>query len=302
MLDDTVCIVCGGGRGLGEATAKMMAEHGAIVVVNDLGVDLGGGGADEQPVRTTVDAIRDAGGEAVAHFGDVTDIEYTERLLRDTVEEYGAVHNITNFAGVLRDSMIFNMTEEDFDAVINAHLKGHFSLLRNASRNWRQRYKDDDLDRQRSFTCVSSVATAGNPGQTNYSAAKAGVLGMMRTAARELHRYDVRVNALWPAALTRMTESVPDAALAELDEETFGPQLVAPGPVFLASERAAGITGCTVGLAGGDLSFVSDPAQERTLSKDLETEGGWTAAEIADRWAELSDSFDTHKTDATTGR
>lgn len=305
MLDDRVCIVCGGGRGLGEETAVAMAGHGATVVVNDLGVDLSGEGSDDEPAEETVARIEQAGGEAVAHFGDVTDVEYAERLVAETVDDYGRVDSVANFAGVLRDRMLFNMSEEDFDAVVDVHLKGHFSVLRAAARHWRDRYKaaeaeagvgegdgEGGLDRQRSFLCVSSGVAAGNPGQANYTAAKAGILGLMRTAARELHQYDVRVNALWPAAVTRMTEDLP--GMESVGEDVFGPQFVPAAPVFLASDDATDVTGCTVGIAGSNLSWVSDPERVRTLTTDSE-DGAWTAAEVADRWDELTDGFETTK-------
>ncbi|MDZ7730317.1 MAG: SDR family NAD(P)-dependent oxidoreductase [Natrialbaceae archaeon] len=177
MLEDTVQIVCGAGHGLGEETAVAMADNGATVVVNDLGVTVDGEGETAEPAQATVDRIEAAGGTAMAHFGDVTDLDYTESLVADTVEEYGAVHGLINFAGILRDSMVFNMSEAEWDAVIDVHLKGHFSLVRAISRHWRSRYKDQDgFDRQRSLTCVSSGVAAGNPGQANYSAAKAGIL------------------------------------------------------------------------------------------------------------------------------
>jgi NAD(P)-dependent dehydrogenase (short-subunit alcohol dehydrogenase family) len=292
MLDDTVQIVCGGGGGLGEETAVAMAEHGATVVVNDLGVDVDGEGSDAEPAQETVDRIEAAGGEAMAHYGDVTDMEYTEALVADTVETYGAVHGVINFAGILRDSMVFNMDEAEFDAVVDVHLKGHFSVVRAVSSHWRERYKaDGGFDRQRSLTCVSSGVAAGNPGQANYSAAKAGVLGLMRTSARELHQYDVRVNALWPTALTRMTEDLP--TMAGADEETMGPQLVPAAPVFLASEGATDVTGVTLAIAGGNVAVVSDPARERTLSKNVGTDGAWTAAEIDDHWDELTEGIET---------
>lgn len=296
MLDDSVCIVCGGGRGLGEATAKLMAEKGANVVVNDLGVDVTGEGQSEQPAQQTVEEIKSNGNEAMVHFGDVTDLDYTEKLIRETVDKYGAVHSITNFAGVLRDRMVFNMTEDEWDTVIHVHLKGHFSLLHNAASHWRQRYKEEEYERQRSFLGVSSAAAKGNPGQPNYSAAKAGILGLMRNGSRELNQYNVRVNALWPGALTRMTEdleSIPD----DLDEDVLGPQLVAPAPVFYASEAAEGITGTTLSLSGGDLSYVSDPVEERTLTRDPIEEGGWTPEEIEEVWDDLTEGFATHKTD-----
>lgn len=281
---------------MGREAAVRMAEHGASVVVNDLGVNVSGRGIDESPAEETVNRILEDGGEATAHYGDVTDLEYTDRLIGDAVGEYGAVHSVANFAGILRDGMIFNMTEEDWDGVVDVHLKGHFSLLRNAARHWRERYKREDGFRdgvQRSFLCVSSGVAAGNPGQSNYSAAKAGILGLMRTAARELLQYDVRVNALWPSAVTRMTRDLP--VMRGVGEEEMGPQFVAGAPVFLAGDEAHGVTGCTLGIAGGNLSFVTDPERANALNKDVE-EGPWTAGEIAESWDDLTDGFETTRT------
>ena len=329
MLEDTVCIVCGGGRGLGAATAKLMAENGASVVVSDLGVDLSGENSDVQPAQETVDDIVDAGGEAMVHYGDVTDLDDTEELIQRTVSEYGAVHSITNFAGILRDRMIFNMSEEEWDAVIDVHLKGHFSLLRNASRHWKERYEAEEFDRQRSFLGVSSSAAIGWAGQPNYAAAKAGVLGLVRNCAQELERYNVRVNALWPEAYTRMYKSIPEEYRPDaMGDETHGPHLVAPLPAFLASDEADGflalavvsallgyvvhsifpaflasdeaddVTGCTVGLGGGELSFISDPDRVKRIVKEVPSNtytGGWTPEQIADSWDDLTDGYETHR-------
>jgi NAD(P)-dependent dehydrogenase (short-subunit alcohol dehydrogenase family) len=299
MLDDTVCVVAGAGRGLGKETAKLMADEGASVVVNDLGADLSGEGEDSQPAQETVDEITEAGGEAMVHYGDITDLDYTDELIQDTVAEYGAVHSITNFAGILRDRMIFNMSEEEWDAVVDVHLKGHFSLLRNASRHWKARYEEAEFERQRSFLGVSSSAAIGWAGQPNYAAAKAGVLGLVRNCAQELHRYNTRVNSLWPEAYTRMYKSIPEEYQPDgMSDETHGPQLVAPLPAFLASEDAAGITGCTVGLGSGELSFISDPARERKIIKEVPAStktGGWTPEGIADAWENLTDGFETER-------
>lgn len=299
MLEDTVCIVCGAGRGIGKETAKLMAKHGSAVVVNDLGVDLSGEGTDIQPAQETVNEITDAGGEAMVHYGDITDLGYTQELIEETVLEYGSVHNITNFAGILRDRMIFNMSEDEWDAVINVHLKGHFSLLRNASRHWKERYEEGGIERERSFLGVSSSSAIGWAGQPNYAAAKAGVLGLVRDTAQELERYNVRVNALWPEAFTRMYKSIPEEYRPDnMSDETHGPHLVAPLPVFLASEEATGITGCTVGLGSGELSFIDDPERVRRIIKEVPANtatGGWTPEQIADAWGNLTDGYETHR-------
>jgi NAD(P)-dependent dehydrogenase (short-subunit alcohol dehydrogenase family) len=300
MLDDSVCVVAGAGRGIGEETAKLMADEGASVVVNDLGADLSGEGEDVQPAQETVDDIVDDGGEAMVHYGDITDLAYTDELIQDTVDEYGAVHSITNFAGILRDRMIFNMSEAEWDAVIDVHLKGHFSLLRNASQHWKSRYEDEEFERQRSFLGVSSSAAIGWAGQPNYAAAKAGVLGLVRNCAQELDRYNVRVNSLWPEAYTRMYKSIPEEYQPDgMSDETHGPHLVAPMPAFLASEEAEGITGCTVGLGSGELSFITDPDRARKIIKEVPADtptGGWTPQGIADAWDDLTDGYETKRT------
>jgi NAD(P)-dependent dehydrogenase (short-subunit alcohol dehydrogenase family) len=149
------------------------------------------------------------------------------------------------------------------------------------------------VDRERSLVCVSSGVSVGNAGQSNYSAAKAGILGLMRTSAQELQCYGVRVNAMWPTALTRMTEDRP--GMAGADPETLGPQMAPAVPVFLASDEAEGVTGCTL-VMGGDVAYVSDPKRERSLSTDNE-DGRWTASELADRWEELTEGFETAKLD-----
>lgn len=289
-LAETVQIVCGAGGGLGEATAVAMADAGATVIVNDLGVDVDGTSPDTGPAHETVERIEARSGEARAHVGDVTDRAYTESLVAETVDEYGAVHGVTNYAGILRDRMIFNMSESDWEAVLDVHLTGHFNILHNVAAHWREQYKSAGFDRQRSVCCVSSGVAAGNPGQSNYSAAKAGILGLMRTTARELDQYDVRVNAIWPTAVTRMTEDLP--ALAGVDESEMGPAHVAPLPVFLASEDATDVTGCTFAIAGDSLSIVSDPERERSLSASGEQ---WAVEEIADRWDELIEGFETSR-------
>lgn len=293
MLDNAVCIVCGGGRGIGAATAKKMAEQGATVVVNDLGVDLEGGNETSEPVEAVVDDIVDAGGQAVPDFGDITDVRYTESLIRETAAEFGAVHCVANFAGILRDNMLYNMSEDEWDAVIDVHLKGHYSLLHNAAAHWRERYKDEEFDRQRSFICVSSGAARGTVGQANYSAAKAGVLGLMRSAARELSRYNVRVNAFWPLGYTRMIERMPEQYRERYDEDEHDPMAVATLPTYLASEDATDVTGCTLELHASELAFVSNPTEERVMIRDVVETGGWTLEEIGAQWEKLTKGFET---------
>lgn len=287
MLSDKVCIVAGGGRGLGEATALELSEHGATVVVNDLGTGLEGEGESQEPATETAQAIRDAGGEAMAHFGDITSLDYTEQLVEDTVEEYGRVDAAVNFAGVLADGISYKMSGEEWDRVIRVHLRGHFALLRNLGAQWRERARehDDRLPSRRSFVGVSSLsATKGNIGQANYSAAKAGILGLVRSTARELDRYNVAVNAIMPNAFTRMAEDIPEEHRPG-EDEIPSPEDNAPVVAYLMSDEAEGITGTTVAIDGPDgdeLSLVSEGEKFRVGIR----EGGWTTDALADRFRE----------------
>lgn len=275
MLSEKVCIVTGGGRGIGSATAVELSKRGATVVVNDLAPAEDGAG----PAEETADEIREHGGEAMVHYGDITSLEYTEELIDDTVSEYGAVDGIVNFAGILRDGMLFNMSGDEWDTVIQVHLRGHFSLLRNSARHWRALAKEQggELDTQRSFLAVSSTAAFGNVGQSNYAAAKAGIQGLVRTAAMELHQYNVRVNTLMPLAWTRMYEDVPEDRLPFTKEE-MPPEKVAPLVGYLMSDEAQDVTGTTLRAKGDAISHVSEPVEDRIAFKG----GGWTIEDIAD--------------------
>lgn len=282
MLSDKVVVVAGGGHGIGAATATELGALGATVVVNDLGTSVEGEGEAKEPASETASEIRDAGGEAIAHFGDISSLDYTETLVEDVVQEFGRVDGVVNFAGVLGDSMIHKMSGDQWDKVVRVHLRGHFALLRNVAAHWRERARetDDTLPTQRSFLAVSSRSALGNPGQANYASAKAGVLGLVRTASSELDRYNVRVNALMPRAFTRMVERVPD------EHQPFGaemaPEKVAPMVGYLMSDQAADVTGCTLYAGGDDIGLISDPEIYRWGFSD----GGWTAAAIADRFQE----------------
>ena len=265
MLKNTVYIVTGSTGGLGRATARELAAHGATVVLNDLG---GEGGSDAVTLR---EELEEKSGSATVHLGDVTEMEYAEELIDDTVTRHGRLDGVVNFAGVLRDSYLTEMTEAEWDQVIEVHLRGHFNLLRSAARRWKETAEDRSADR--SFLTVASPSAFGNSGQANYAAAKAGVLGLTRTAAIELQRYDVRVNALVPIAHTQMTE-------AFLDAQEYPPENVAPVAAFLLSEAAAGVTGCTVEAAGDGVALRSNPEIERIAFED----GGWSLEDLADRF------------------
>jgi NAD(P)-dependent dehydrogenase (short-subunit alcohol dehydrogenase family) len=279
MLSDKVCIVAGGGRGIGEAVAVELGREGATVVVNDLGSSVHGEGESEEPAERTVAAVEEAGGEGMAHFGDVASLDYTESLVEDVVEEYGRVDGVVNFAGILRDSISYKMTGEEWDQVIRVHLRGHFSLLRNTANHWRERARDGGLESQRSFLGVASRSALGSPGQANYSAAKAGIMGLTRTAARELARFDVRVNAFMPTAYTRMIDEIPEERRPFTREE-MPPEKVGPMVAYLMSDGAEDITGMTIRAAGDGVGLVSDPEIHRLGFQ----EGGWSPEEIDEKF------------------
>lgn len=283
MLEDKVCIVTGAGQGLGEAVAVELGDYGATVVVNDLGTSMTGEGESEDPAEETARTIRENGGDAMAHFGDVSDLEYTQSLVDDTLEEYGRIDGAVNFAGVLNDAISYKMTEEEWDRVIRVHLKGHFALLRPLAAHWREKHEGDGLEPQRSFIGLSSTSVFGNVGQLNYSAAKAGVLGFTRTAAIELNRLNVRVNALIPTAYTRTIESMPEDR-QPFSEDEFSPEKVAPLVGYLLSDEAMDITGCTVRAAGDMIGLLSDPEVTHLAYRD----GGWTPERIAKSFREVT--------------
>jgi NAD(P)-dependent dehydrogenase (short-subunit alcohol dehydrogenase family) len=279
MLSDKVCIVAGGGRGIGEAVAVELGRQGATVVVNDLGSSVHGEGESEEPAEETVTSVEKAGGAGMAHFGDIASLEYTESLVDDIVTEYGRIDGAVNFAGILRDSISYNMSGDEWDNVIRVHLRGHFALLRSVAANWRERASDEGLEHQRSFLCVASRSALGSPGQINYSAAKAGILGMTRTAARELARSNIRVNALMPTAYTRMIDDIPEEK-RPFSREEMPPENVGPMVAYLMSDEAEDITGSTIRVAGNVVGVVSDPEIFRLGFQ----EDGWTAEDIVERF------------------
>lgn len=214
----------------------------------------------------------------MAHFGDVTDLSYTEQLVEDTAMEYGRIDGGVNFAGILDDDMIYNMSGDQWDKVVDVHLRSHFALLRNLAVHWRERAKErEGLDSQRSSLALTSRSALGNPGQANYAAAKSGVMGLTWTTARELARYDVRVNALMPTAYTRLIEEIPEEKRPFTKEE-MPPEKVAPVVGYLLSDEAEDITGCVVQSAGDEVGLVSDPSIDRVAFR----EGGWTVEELDD--------------------
>jgi len=233
-LDGRVAIITGAGRGLGREHALLFAQEGAKVVVNDLGGDMHGEGADRAPAQQVVDEIEKMGGEAVANLDSAADWYGAQRLIRTAIDTFGDLHVLVNNAGILRDRVIVNMTEEEWDAVIQVHLKGHFCPTRHAAAYWREQSKAGKEVKASIVHTSSTSGLLGNPGQANYGAAKSGIATFSYIASLELGRYGVRSNAIAPAARTRLTEQTPglqDAVKAHQDLEgrkTTGSTILVP--------------------------------------------------------------------------
>lgn len=290
-LDGKVCVVAGGGNGLGRHAARSLADHGARVVVNDRGTSVHGEGSDPDVAAAVADEIRDADGTAIDHHGDIADTDDAGDLIDAALDAYGRVDGVANFAGILRDGWLTNLTDDDWDEVVRVNLGGHFALLRAAARHWR----GDDaepLDPPRSFLAVSSMGALGNPGQVNYSATKAGVLGLVRAASTELDPIDVRVNALVPSGYTRMTATVPEDHRPYTRDE-MPPERVAPMVAYLLGDASTHVTGCTL-FAGGDrIGVFSDPSLDRVAVRP----GGWTPDAIAETMdGDLGDGVELSRT------
>jgi NAD(P)-dependent dehydrogenase (short-subunit alcohol dehydrogenase family) len=241
MLDGKVAIVTGAGRGVGRAEAIMLARHGAKVVVNDLGVTKDGMSEGVSPADEVVNEIKASGGEAVANGADVSSWEQAGAMIQQAIDTFGRLDILVNNAGILRDKMLWNLTEQDFDAVINVNLKGTFATLHHAVVYWRAQNKAGNPIKGRIINTPSSVGMFGNIGQVNYASAKAGVANMTLTAALELKRLGITVNAICPRAESRMT-----AGLVERTEEELAkrdPAYVAGLVAYLASDDAQDITG-----------------------------------------------------------
>jgi len=239
--------VTGAGRGIGREYALALAHHGARVVVNDLGGAKDGTGADVGPAHAVADEIRDAGGEAVANTDDISSWEGAAALIQQAIDTYGGLDVLVNNAGILRDKMLFAMSEDEWDAVIRVHLKGTFAPSHHAAAYWRDRSKAGDRNDARLINTTSVAGLYANVGQTNYGSAKAGIAAFTQIAAQELGRYGVTVNAIAPGGMTRLLDGV------EVDDEirrNFSPAAVAPALVWLASADSADVTGQVIEATG----------------------------------------------------
>ena len=284
VLEDKVAVITGAGRGIGRGEALLFAEQGAKVVVNDLGGEWDGTGRDSRPASRVVEEIASMGGEAVAHFEDVSEEAGARSLILTAFETWGRLDAVVNNAGILRDRMVFNMSVEEWDAVIKVHLRGHFLVTREACIHWRDLAKQGQQVRGAIVNTSSTSGILGNPGQTNYGAAKAGIGAFSQIVAMEMGKYGVTCNAIAPGARTRMTEKtfgeleVPERAFDQL-----APENVAPLVAYLVSDAAADITGQVFGIQGGLIELYQGWHPVAALTKD----DRWTPQEIADRAAEL---------------
>jgi NAD(P)-dependent dehydrogenase (short-subunit alcohol dehydrogenase family) len=249
LLEGKVAIVTGAGRGIGREEALLMAKHGARVVVNDLGGHFDGTGQSRTPAEEVCREIRSAGGEAVANYESVADFKAAKRIVDCALDNFGKLNIVVNNAGILRDRMIFNMSEEDFEAVIAVHLRGSFNLARHACAYWREQFKTGNTLNGRLINTTSDSGLLGNAGQVNYGAAKAALAAMAIIVDQEMQRYGVTANAVAPVARTRMTidatpqtaATMPEVAPGEFDP--YSPAHVAPIVAWLASDDAKDVHG-----------------------------------------------------------
>jgi NAD(P)-dependent dehydrogenase (short-subunit alcohol dehydrogenase family) len=255
FCEDRVAIVTGAGRGIGREYALMLAEHGAKVVVNDLGGARDGEGEDAGPADEVVEEIRKNGGEAVANGANVADFDGARSMVQQAIDTYGRLDVLVNNAGILRDRMLVNMQESEWDAVINVHLKGTYAPAHHAANYWREQSKAGNPVDARLINTTSVSGIYGNAGQTNYGAAKAGIASFSIIASRELGRYGVTVNCIAPGALTRLTEDLQPGEITDQMREAQSPRWIAPIVTWLASADSSDVTGRVFEASGGVLAI-----------------------------------------------
>ena len=289
-LEDRVAIVTGAGRGIGKAVAELMAEEGAKVVVNDLGSNLDGSGLSKQPADEVVEQIKEKGGEALSNADSVSEYNSSKQIIDCALDNYGKLDILVNCAGILRDRMIFNMTEEEWDSVIQVHLKGTFNMVKHS-------VEQMVLNRYGRIVLCASSSGLGSSGQANYAAAKEGIVGFSRSLASELLEYGISVNSVYPGGATRMTASIPQTTrdlrkamdskkkgtdtqeMPSSDEppEASNPENNAPKMVYLCTEPAGEITGQVFGTFGWNMSLYSP----RHVTHSINKVGNWSVEELS---------------------
>jgi NAD(P)-dependent dehydrogenase (short-subunit alcohol dehydrogenase family) len=285
-LEGRVAVVTGAGRGIGREHALLMAAEGAQVVVNDLGGDPHGSGADASPAQQVVDEITAAGGTAVANYDDVADFDGAKRLIDQAVATYGDLHVLVNNAGILRDRMLINMSVEEWDSVIRVHLRGHFCPTRWAGAYWREQSKEGRAAKRSVINTSSASGLFGNVGQTNYGAAKIGIATLSTIADDELSRYGVRVNAIAPAAATRLTAGLTPEGMERPAGEwsPMDPANIAPFVAYLATEDCP-IHGRVFLVSGGKVHLF----QPFSIIDHIEKDGLWTVGELKEQAAHFAE-------------
>ncbi|MFD5370660.1 SDR family oxidoreductase [Streptomyces sp. NPDC127103] len=286
LCNGRVVVVTGAGRGLGRAHALAFAAEGAKVVVNDLGVGLDGTGGGTGPAQRVVDEITAAGGEAVAHGGDIATTDGAASLVATALDAFGRLDTLVNNAGFLRDRMLVNLEEDDWDAVMRVHLKGHFLPLKHAAAHWRTEAKAGREPVARVINTSSGAGLLGSVGQGNYAAAKAGIVGLTLVASAEMGRYGVQVNAIAPAARTRMTEQTFAETMAAPTGAAFdamAPENVSPLVVWLGSAASAGVTGRVFEAEAGRITVMEGWRPGPTADKG----GRWTPTEAGETTRKL---------------
>jgi len=282
-LDGRVAIITGAGRGIGREHALLFAREGAQVVVNDLGGAPDGSGDDATPAQQVVEEIRGSGGAAVANADDITSTDGAQRLVDTAIEEFGSLHVLVNNAGILRDRMLVNMSDEEWDDVIRVHLRGHFAPLRAAGRYWRDQYKAGGNLRPAVINTASTSGLFGNVGQTNYGAAKSGIATLTYIAQMEMERYGVRLNAICPAARTRLTQGLGgDKTTEEFDRDD--PANISPFVAYLATEDCP-IKGRSFFVHGGAVHLF----QPWAIIDKIEADHRWTLDELAKEGPRLAE-------------
>ena len=280
LLDGKVAIVTGGGNGIGRSHSLSLAAEGAKIVVNDLGSDRTGQGASSMFAQQVVDEIKKNGGEAVADYNDISEIEGVDNLLWSAINKFGQVDILINNAGILRDKTLFKMNQNEFDSVIKVHLKGSWLTTRAIARYMKVQGKGGKI-----VNTTSIAGLLGNFGQSNYSSAKAGIYGLTKTTSMELLKYGITVNAIAPIAYTRMTEDL--GLFQALNKDEYSPENISPMVVFLASDLAAEVTGRIFAVEGGKLyEFYMEKTDG--VYKDVLNKGKWTPQEIKEQFKEIT--------------